>query len=207
MKLNAPGFSCVYWIHKPEDTDMYTTGYIGVSSNPSRRWKEHLRDARGRYHPNNYLSSAILKYEHELIYDIIFGGTHEQCYKYEAELRPSASIGWNLMAGGVIGSPTEESRARISAAKKNKPVLLVTKWRAYQSRTRSKISLIEYKDLMAVKAGNLPPSKKGLKIFCQSEVVTYPSCIEAAQAQGLQPIDILEICDRKTDDLIYLKDL
>ena len=35
--------ACVYWLHLPEHSDMFSEGYIGVSVNPKKRLYEHKR--------------------------------------------------------------------------------------------------------------------------------------------------------------------
>ena len=31
----------VYWIHRPEHTDMFTQGYVGITKDIKRRFKAH----------------------------------------------------------------------------------------------------------------------------------------------------------------------
>ena len=151
MKLKTEGFACVYWIHKPDQKDEYNEGYIGVSKNPNKRWIQHRTDAANNRHPNNYLQNAIIKYKDSLVYEVIFGGTEQQCFEYEKELRPKPSIGWNLMSGGPIGKITEEGRKKVSLAAKNrkpKPPTLKQKWQRFLKKNNkyySDMSIEEYK--------------------------------------------------------------
>lgn len=208
MVLNTPGFACVYWIHKAEHKDHLTEGYIGVSCNPARRWKEHLRDAKGGYHPNNFLSHNIIKYEDTLIYEVMFAGTINQCYEYEKELRPKASIGWNLMGGGKIGTISEEARERIRIASKNrKPLTETQKWKRYNHRYKTTLTFLEYRDMIAIKEGKMPPSKANLRVFHISEVKEYANIEEAAIANDYEIWHMLDICESKVKDFIYMKDL
>lgn len=208
MLLQAEGFGCVYWIRHKDHTDKNTEGYIGVSSNPARRWREHLRDANGGYHPNNYLSNALIKYADDLVWDIIFGGTLDQCYEFEKELRPEASIGWNLMAGGRIGKITEEGKQRIRDAVRNrKPLTEQQKRKRYNSRYKTNLTLSEYKDMMAIKNGNLPPSVINLKVFCILTITEFASIEEAAEDACCDKFDMLEMCKSKTANYIFTKDL
>lgn len=150
MVLKTEGFACVYWIHTAEQKDEFTQGYIGVSKNPSKRWTQHKTDAKCNRHPNNYLGNAINKYGNNLIYEVIFGGTEQQCFDYELKLRPTPSIGWNLMSGGPVGKITKEGRKKLSEARKNrKPKVLTTRQKWERAVKKSKylkdLTLIEYK--------------------------------------------------------------
>lgn len=208
MVLNTTGFACVYWIHLPNHKDFLQEGYIGISSNPSRRWKEHSRDARGGYHPNNHLGNAILKYKDDLIYDVIFAGTIDQCYEYEKELRPTASIGWNLMGGGKIGKLTEEALQRLrTAAKNRKPPTDMQKWRRYNKRYQTTLTFMEYKDMIALKNEQMPPSKANMPIFDLVEIREYTNLEEASKTTGLYISYILASCENKTGNYIFMKDL
>lgn len=109
----------VYWIHLPEHIDMFTQGYIGVTSrHPSDRLYEHISTK------NTHLSNAFIKYGNKMIQTTILVGLEDYCYEIEYRLRPSDHIGWNIVKGG--GCPpswkgiekTAEHRANISKAKK-----------------------------------------------------------------------------------------
>lgn len=88
--------SYVYWIHLPDQADMYSQGYIGVSNNPTRRLQEH-KISTG----NKHLYRALIKYSDRVIQTVIFSGDTESCYLYEEQLRPIANIGWNINKGGI----------------------------------------------------------------------------------------------------------
>lgn len=91
--------SCVYWIHLPEHTDMFTQGYIGVASKGAEhRFKEHLSKARlGSKLP---IHNAIRKYGDKLVVDTIVMANIEYCYELENKLRPTPRIGYKCDAGG-----------------------------------------------------------------------------------------------------------
>ncbi len=40
--MEKSDLTCVYWIRKVEHTNIYTEGYVGVSTNIERRWREHI---------------------------------------------------------------------------------------------------------------------------------------------------------------------
>ena len=84
----------VYWYKRPNFTDPYTEGYIGITNDMYRRNKEHRRSVK-----NHHIVNALKKYN-----DIEMIKLHT-CSKTEAlELeyvyRPSKNIGWNMAPGG-----------------------------------------------------------------------------------------------------------
>lgn len=97
------GSSVVYWIHKPEHTDMWTQGYIGITNQPVKeRWRAHkLAASNGVENKCDVLNRAIRKHD-DLIYEVILvADTREYCEKIEGLLRPKRRIGWNLAIGGM----------------------------------------------------------------------------------------------------------
>ena len=85
--------------YKGTDT-LLTEGYIGVTKNIKKRWRQHRRDADG------IRSTAKV---HQLMYtegrdkfEIVelFSGTKEEMYAKELELRPVDNVGWNVLPGG-----------------------------------------------------------------------------------------------------------
>jgi len=93
---NAESVSCVYWVHKPEHTDILRQGYVGISKRFKRRIWEHLKLTQ-----NRYLKNAINKYGWDnLIKEKVLIGKEDYCLEIEAKLRPSDKIGWNLIKGG-----------------------------------------------------------------------------------------------------------
>jgi len=91
--------SCVYWIHLPEHTDIFTEGYIGVSVNGAAcRFAQHkAATLRGGTY---LLHNVIRKYQEALVVDTILQGSPEYCLEIEYRLRPTACIGYNLAIGG-----------------------------------------------------------------------------------------------------------
>jgi predicted GIY-YIG superfamily endonuclease len=90
----------LYWIRYDTHTDIHTEGYVGVSCEPNKRFKEHKRNKN-----NPRVSHAIKKgASMELICS---GLTREEVLELEKELRPTDKIGWNLIAGG--GMPPSQS--------------------------------------------------------------------------------------------------
>ena len=88
--------SCVYWIRRPEHTDILSQGYIGISKRFERRLQEHLM-----FSQNRYLRNAINKYGWDnLIKEKVLIAKEDYCLEIESRLRPADKIGWNLTMGG-----------------------------------------------------------------------------------------------------------
>jgi len=97
------GASVVYWIHKPEHTDITKQGYVGITNKRAReRWAEHRRASRKN--PDVHcavVNRAICKYT-DLIYEVVLvADTREYCEYIEGLLRPTNRIGWNIARGGM----------------------------------------------------------------------------------------------------------
>lgn len=89
---------CVYWIRHKDHTNLFSEGYIGISSN----FDERLRNHKSK--PTNlHMKNAINKYGWvNLIKEKILISTQEYCVMIEKELRPNDFIGWNATKGGGI---------------------------------------------------------------------------------------------------------
>lgn len=103
---------CVYWIHRPEHTDIMSQGYIGVSKKFDRRMWEHFALTQ-----NRHLKFAIHKYGWDnLIKKQLLIAEKEYCLDIERKLRPTDKIGWNLVAGGgfppIMSGPQVHLRGR-----------------------------------------------------------------------------------------------
>jgi hypothetical protein len=97
------GASVVYWIHRPEHTDITKQGYVGITHKRARdRWIDHRSASRRA--PNIHcavLNRAIRKYPN-LIYEVVLvADTREYCERIEGLLRPVNNIGWNIARGGM----------------------------------------------------------------------------------------------------------
>ena len=95
----------VYWIYDDNSINPTICGYVGVSKEPNRRFKTHLR--KKRVHADCKLK-------------ILFSGSRQQCFDYERTLRPYKQIGWNNAVGGSHGwrigfSHTEEAKLLMKA--------------------------------------------------------------------------------------------
>lgn len=97
------GASVVYWIHRPEHTDITKQGYVGITHKRVRdRWIDH--QSASRRTPDSHcamLNRAIRKYPN-LIYEVVLvADTREYCERIEGLLRPTNRIGWNIARGGM----------------------------------------------------------------------------------------------------------
>jgi hypothetical protein len=90
----------VYWIHLEEHTDPETQGYVGVTGNPEKRYREHLKESKKDSPKNIHLARAMNK--HQVKTTLLFHGTKVACYELEFDLRPARNIGWNIQKGGKI---------------------------------------------------------------------------------------------------------
>jgi predicted GIY-YIG superfamily endonuclease len=82
----------VYWIHLKDHTDPTEEGYIGVTSNLDRRFKEHKKS-------KNPILLEAMKSE-EIVMDILFVGSYKCAFLREKCFRPKKNIGWNIASGG-----------------------------------------------------------------------------------------------------------
>lgn len=96
--MGSTVMAAVYWIRHPDHTDMFTQGYIGVSNNADKRFKQHLEKKQ-----NKHLTNAINKYGWgNLLKTQIVIANKDYCFNLEQQLRPKENIGWNIAMGGKI---------------------------------------------------------------------------------------------------------
>ena len=102
----------IYWIRYPEHKDFLLEGYIGITDNLPYRIKVHKKNAiKNPISPKD--RALIGPRSHEIVVDIIFEGTANECADEEMRLRPSKEIGWNLSAGGSYNRRTPEEKLKI----------------------------------------------------------------------------------------------
>lgn len=183
----------VYWIHKPTETDMYTQGYVGVTTNTKRRWRQHQTEAFRERHANFHLSNAINKYGDTLIYAIVFLGNEQICYSKEQQLRPTPAIGWNIMSGGPVGKITEEGRKRITESLKgprSEAQKINRRWHAYQNKHKNMITKTEFLELESINKKQVPPSKQTASVIELSTCTTYETIYAASIMTGISEFSI-----------------
>ena len=209
--MEKSDLTCVYWIRKVEHTNIYTEGYVGVSTNVERRWREHITEARANRHPNSFLCNVINKhYPDNLIFEIVYLSNEDNCYNYEEMLRPKTNIGWNLRSGGPVGKITEEGRKAISAKALGKKL---TEKEKERRRYNSYIKLNglkkkkKYRELMQIKSKTVPEKYRELEIFSINTAEIFTSVYEAEKLTGVKAFDLFLKCENKEEEFIWLKDL
>ena len=91
----------VYWIHLESHIDKTKEGYIGVAQIFEQRMGNHLRKTSKL---DSHFGRSIRLYGwHNLIKEVIFTGTKEECFELERSYRPDFQIGWNEAIGGNGG--------------------------------------------------------------------------------------------------------
>lgn len=133
------GSNVVYWIHKPEHTNPFTEGYIGITkSNALQRWKGHIYERKRGIKRNRPLSFAIQNESYLIFQVLIVNESFDDCLTYEKILRPKPMIGWNVMPGANVIDPTiggELNRQRwLDKKRADNPAYLPFKLRTEQAR-------------------------------------------------------------------------
>lgn len=91
----------VYWIRRPDHTDMFMEGYIGVTTNSlHKRMTSHKSAARKG--AKTIIAKAIRKHQ-DLICTEILVAPLWYCLEVENKLRPFPGIGYNMAEGGFLG--------------------------------------------------------------------------------------------------------
>ena len=108
-------YGMVYWIRKTGHTDIFTQGYVGVTTQKrfKRRLFEHFTS-----NTNQHLTRAVEKYgEDALLKTPVVYGTLEYCLEVEQKLRSDKKIGWNVaIGGGIPPSPKGKKVNRVAPA-------------------------------------------------------------------------------------------
>ena len=114
---------CVYWIRRSIHTDIKTEGYVGITNNIDKRFKQH-RDSVDLVNYTSVITEALREHD-----DIVFGivatcDNREDAKAMERSLRPEYRVGWNVAKGGGGRADydfSKEHRKNLSIAAKNKP--------------------------------------------------------------------------------------
>lgn len=133
----------VYWIHL-KNHKIKTDGYVGITSNHKRRWKEHQNTRK----TSSIVGNAIKKHTDAIIYDIIFEGSVEACKAIEIYFRPTPEIGWNVIEGGGLppisyGPKSPEVIAKMVATRKRNGIKMPDTVKQHLSDIRKGTSLSE----------------------------------------------------------------
>lgn len=85
----------IYWIKYKNHTDPYKDGYVGISKDPLKRFKEHKNSK-----DNNMIKGAIKNGAHiEILHNNL---SQNDALEIEKSYRPKELIGWNLCEGGQM---------------------------------------------------------------------------------------------------------
>lgn len=112
----------VYWIRKPEHVDMFSEGYIGVTTKSvDKRFRLHCQLAFSQKDSRkSIVHKAILSYGPEaLIVETLLIADRDYCYEVESKLRPEEMIGWNVKAGGYM-APADVEAKRLKLSEQSK---------------------------------------------------------------------------------------
>lgn len=120
----------VYWIRKPEHTNIFTQGYVGVTSKTAQeRFQVHINNSRLKKMKKSVIHKVIIALGAEnLVVETVCICSEEYAYDLENKLRPTERIGWNVAIGGtkppgVKGLPvSEETRKKLSDAVKAREI-------------------------------------------------------------------------------------
>lgn len=114
----------VYWIHSLTHTDMFSQGYIGVTTKTAlERFNQHIKTARVPSSKKSIIHKVIKSYGAEnLVVETVCICEEAYAYDLEFKLRPREFIGWNQIVGGTkppsnLGKKMPDSvKAKISLA-------------------------------------------------------------------------------------------
>lgn len=89
----------VYWVREKEHTDIYTQGYVGITSKPLKdRIREHRKNKK------RSIVAEKLRKSSDLVWEIVHECEPlEEALRLEALYRSGPCIGWNLQSGGELG--------------------------------------------------------------------------------------------------------
>lgn len=115
----------VYWIYDETCIDITRDGYVGVTKDVNRRFRDHCRHKRV---PEN----AKIK--------VVMEGTRQECFYHEKQLRPESGIGWNRAIGGAHGwqngfSHSETAKSKMAAAWTDERRNQASKWKTEHNRS------------------------------------------------------------------------
>lgn len=90
----------LYWIRTEEMTDIFTQGYVGISTTPNVRILQHVSNARTDSHHKYPESFRDCLLSGEYLFQIMLCSSVEYCLEVERKLRPKLYVGWNRAVGG-----------------------------------------------------------------------------------------------------------
>lgn len=131
----------LYWIHLPEHTNIFTEGYIGVTTlGTSERFNHHKRQSTKKA-SKTVITSAIRKYGDRLIADCLCIGEESYIYDLEYKLRPTKAIGWNLAVGGEKPFRPEKGTKPSQKTLDARKALMTPEYRAFLSKRNKEMGI------------------------------------------------------------------
>jgi hypothetical protein len=102
MLHNPEKVAVLYWLHLKEHTDVFTQGYVGVTTRLIEvRFKEHCSKFNNSYNPYNPLHLAFAQHGTEnIVKTRLCVADTSEIYKVEELFRPFEYMGWNTAQGG-----------------------------------------------------------------------------------------------------------
>lgn len=153
-------------------------GYIGITTNTTKRFAQHHRDTRNnnRHNRNWHLYNALRKYD-DIEFVIIEEGEDEVIRQREFELRSKPNVGWNQAVGGSHNGGNT--------------------WKGKQRPEHS-----ELMKKMGFQKGNTAGSHH--PIMAEGQV--FENKRLASEALGINPKTIYNRCKRGIDGYKFLRD-
>jgi hypothetical protein len=110
LQRNTEKVAAVYWLHLKNDTDVFTQGYVGVTTRLiDIRFREHCNKFKSSYNPYNPLHLAFAQYGIDaIIRTRLCVCNIKQAYELERILRPFEYMGWNTVEGGKLSKSAIE---------------------------------------------------------------------------------------------------
>lgn len=111
MLDNANKTAIIYWMHLKGDTDIFTQGYVGVTTRLiDIRFKEHCNRFYNSYNPYNPLHLAFAEHGVEsIVITRLCVCEEKKAYELEKILRPFEYMGWNTAEGGKFSPKARET--------------------------------------------------------------------------------------------------
>lgn len=110
----------VYWIRKAEHNDIFSQGYVGVTSKTAQeRFQSHIKTSRVKSSKKTILNKVISSLGWEnLVCETVCICELDYAFWLERKLRPEKMIGWNQNIGGDA-PPNMKGRKFTEQHKKN----------------------------------------------------------------------------------------
>jgi len=183
-------------------TDSSGIRYIGVSSNPVKRIKGHVYEAKNEKNKsyNLYKSRWLRSIDFNFESRIIFSGTEDECYQKEIQL---ISLARQKNRAIVNTSSGGDKPPRISELSNfdeiRKKISDKARGRIPSDETRSKMSIAhkngDYEHLKALAGYENPRARPVAQIDDSGRVVFIWACAtEAVSALGLSRTSVTSVC-------------